>query len=103
MSETKDPAEVEIRIVGPADERRAIDSEAEGRIVDLMRHHVLPLTEAEAAHRTAQVEVRRTTDGTPAYVIAYMLRRDTYTADVVRINVDAQYGFVGIEWDYDGS
>lgn len=95
---TREYKDVEIAIFPSPERYRAYDAKEEPAIAALIRSHVLP--REKATYRSVKVRVHRRRDGTPAYLVAYMLRRDTYTADVVRVDVDKAYGVTGFEDDY---
>ncbi len=56
----------------------------------------LLLTSKEPYHKV-QVEVKHRSDGSPESLVATMLRAYTYTADVVKVNVDGDYNVKSIE------
>jgi hypothetical protein len=66
--------------------------------MDVIRKKVLPREKAE--YHSVNVKVKRQADGTPHYMVAYMLRKDTYTADVVRVEVNKNYQVQGYQDDY---
>jgi len=65
------------------------------RIQRLIRDRLL-LTSKEP-YRKVQVEVERGPDGSPKVLVASMLRANTYTADIVKVNVDAEYNVLSVE------
>jgi hypothetical protein len=89
---------VEIKVFASPEEYRAYDTQDEGQIVDVVRQQVLPREKAE--YHSVSVKVKRKDDGSPHYLVAYMLRKDTYTADVVRVDVDENYQVRRFEDDY---
>ncbi len=95
---TEEYKDVEITLFPSAEEFRGYDTQEEGSIADLIRSKVLPREKAK--YHSVKVEVRRKEDGAPDYLVAYMLRKDTYTADVVRVDVDATYDVIGFQDDY---
>ena len=50
------------------------------------------LLTSKEPYRKVQVEVKRRSDGSPKTLVASMLRAYTYTADIVKVNVDPDYG-----------
>ncbi len=96
MSEQRD---VDIRVFGSRAEYASRDQYDEQRIAEIIRSRVLP--RSEASYFRVDVKVVRGKDQTPKYLVAYMLRRDIYTAEVVRVDVDAdlQPGEVTFEYD----
>ena len=56
----------------------------------------LLLTSKEPYHKV-QVEVKQGSDGNPEALIASMLRAYTYTADIVKVNVDQDFNVKSIE------
>jgi hypothetical protein len=89
---------VKIKVFASPEEYRAYDTQDEGQIVDVVRQQVLPREKAE--YHSVSVKVKRKDDGSPHYLVAYMLRKDTYTADVVRVDVDENYQVRSFEDDY---
>jgi hypothetical protein len=55
----------------------------------------------EPYHRV-QVSVKHGTDGAPLALDAFMLRANTYTADIVRLGVDADYNVISVDTTYAG-
>ena len=53
-------------------------------------------------YREVNVKVKRTADGkSPESLIVYLLRKDTYTADVVKLNVDSKYSIKDVVENYE--
>ena len=92
---------VEIKVFASGKKQKFYDTQNEGLIVDVIRNHVLPSAKAE--YHSVKVKVKRKGDGSPEYLISYMLRKDTYTADVVKVDVDDNFQVQAIEEDYDAS
>ncbi len=61
----------------------------------------LLLPSKEPYHKV-HVVVKHRPDGKPEALIAYMLRAHTYTADIVKMNVDDMYGVLSVETSYGG-
>ena len=61
----------------------------------------LLLPSKEPYHKV-QVVVKHRRNGKPEALVAYMLRAHTYTADVVKLNVDDKYGVLSVEMSYAG-
>jgi hypothetical protein len=97
MDEKQAFNDIVIQIVSSEESECPLSDDDEAKVRSLMTTKVLPLTEATASHWKAQVEIHKTADGSPSYLEAALLRRDTYTADIVRVDIDAQFGFLGIE------
>ncbi len=94
--------EVEIRLFpSEAETAKSYDAQDEGRVIEAIRTQVLP--QAGADYHSVRVKVKRSAEYAPDYLVAYMLRKDTYTADVVKIQIDGNYDVLGIEEDYDDS
>jgi len=92
---------VEVRVFGSARGMRAYDRQDEDRVIDAVVQGVLP--KAKADYSSVSVKIRRGVDGAPDHLVAYMLRKDTYTADVVKVVVDKNYAVKEIEENYDDS
>jgi hypothetical protein len=61
----------------------------------------LLLPSKEPYHKV-HVVVKHRPDGKPEALVAYMLRAHTYTADIVKMNVDDTYGVLSVEMSYAG-
>jgi hypothetical protein len=94
MSEKHPNEDVEIVVLSDETKKRlpAMDSR---KIQRLVRDNLL-LTSKEP-YRKVQVEVTRRPDGTPKSLVASMLRAYTYTADIMKVNVDADYNAISVE------
>jgi hypothetical protein len=93
--------DVKINVFGSRKEFRTYDTQDENQIAYSIREKVLP--EMGVEYHSVRVKVKRKPDHTPDYLIAYMLRKDTYTADVVKIEIDANYQVLNAIRDYDDS
>jgi hypothetical protein len=71
-------------------------SAADRRKIQRLIKDKLLLTSKEPYHRV-HVEVKHQPDGNPESMIASMLRAHTYTADIVKLNVDSNYNVKSIE------
>lgn len=86
---SKHPNENVPIIVLPGETGRTY-SAAELRKIKKVIKEKLLVTSREPYHK-AQVEVEHGPDGRPKALVASLLRAHTYTADVVRVDVDAEY------------
>lgn len=93
-----DNTQVPIRIIGSQEGFYDQDMGEEAQITDLVRQRVLPTREGE--YLRVDVKVRRTPQGQPDHLVAYLLRKDIYLAEVVRVDVDRAYEVAGVEEDY---
>ena len=75
-----DPNSVPIKIFPSRTEFAARDLRDEPRITELVRSRILAPSEKE--YLRVNVKIRRHKDLTPRYLIAYLLRKDVYTAEV---------------------
>jgi hypothetical protein len=98
MNEKK---EAEIRIFASRKAYKTFDAQDEPKVAEVIRDQVLPQSEAE--YFRVDVKIKRKSDQTPAYLVAYMLRKDIYSAEVVRIDVDGTYNVSNITFNYDDS
>jgi len=89
---------VKIKVFASPEAYRVYDAQDEGRIVDVVRKEVLPREKAE--YHSVKVKVKRRKDGSPKYLVTYMLRKDTYTADIVKVDVDKNYQVQAFVDDY---
>jgi hypothetical protein len=71
-------------------------SAADRRKIQRLIKDKLLLTSKEPYHKV-QVEVKHRSDGSPKSLVASMLRAYTYTADIVKVNVDSDYNMKSIE------
>jgi hypothetical protein len=74
-------------VAGESGVRVAADDEA--AIRRLVRDRLLAAR--PESYRKVQVEVERSAAGVPCALLVSMLRAQTYTADVVRLEVDPQF------------
>lgn len=88
MSEDK-YKKVKVKIFASPKRFRVYDTQDENRIIDTVHKEILPREKAE--YQSVKVKVKRKADGKPKSLIAYMLRKDTYTSDVVKVEVDENY------------
>jgi len=98
MSDNND---VEIRVFASKQEYAAFDSQDEPKVAEIIRERVLPQTDAE--YYRVDVKIERKSDQSPAYLVAYMLRKDIYLAEVVRVDVDDRYNVTGMTFNYEDS
>lgn len=100
MSDEK-KQDVKIKVFASAKQQKTYDRRDEEQIADVIRKEVLP--KAKAKYHSVSVKVERTADGTPKSLVAYMLRKDSYTADVTKVDVDQDYKVQAVQEDYDDS
>lgn len=93
--------DIPIKVFGSPRAQKSYDLQDESRITNVIRREVL--AKAKVSYHSVSVKIRRTPDGSPKSLIVYMLRKDTYTADVKKVDVDKNYKFKGIEEEYDDS
>lgn len=55
------------------------------------------LLTSKVPYHKVQVEVKHRPDGSPESLVASLLRAHTYTADIVKVNVDSDYNVKSIE------
>jgi hypothetical protein len=96
MSKKND--KIDIKVFATRKEYADYDTRDEAKIVDVVRKEVLPREKAE--YHSVKVKVKRRKNGSPKHIVAYMLRKDTYTADVVRADVDENYQVQSFVDDY---
>jgi hypothetical protein len=98
MNANKD---IEIRVSASSKTYKSLDLGDQPRVVEAIRARVLPAAEAE--YYRVDVKIKRKADQTPKYLIAYLLRKDIYLAEVVRVDVQSDFQVTGITWGYDAS
>lgn len=92
-----DNKEVEIRIIGPSPEVKGYDLKEQSQIRDIIRNQVLPASKGE--YMRVDVKVKQGTRG-PDHLVAIMLRKDIYLAEVVRVDVDKDLNVLAIQFNY---
>lgn len=92
---------VEVKVFASRKKFRSYDLQDEQRIAGAIREHVLPSIGLE--YHSANVKVVRGGDQSPEYLVAYLLRKDTYTADVVKVEIDEDFTVQNILRDYEDS
>ncbi len=98
MTNKKD---VEIKVFASRKAYKSLDLQDEPRIAEIIRNRVLPQSDAE--YYRVDVKIKRNKDQTPRYLVAYMLRKDIYFAEVIKVDVDADFQESGITFNYDDS
>ncbi len=93
--------DVEIRIFGSRRDYEGMDARDESRVAEIIRTRVLPQSDAE--YHRVDVKIQRTRDGSPRYLVAYLLRKDIYLAEVVRLDVGSDYEVTQTTWNYEGA
>lgn len=94
MSDTNIP----IRIFPSPAAYAVRDAMDESRVKDIIRTRVLAPSTREYLH--ANVKIKRQADQTPSHLVVYLLRKDVYKADVVRVDVDPSYSATNVVQDY---
>lgn len=89
---------VRIKVFASGRKQKSYDDNDEKKITQVLREQVLP--SAKQSYHSVSVKVKRDKQNQPEYMIAYMMRQDTYTADVVRVNVDNKYNVREIVQNY---
>ena len=90
---------VVIKIIDTPRMYRAYDHQDETNVADVIRKDILPKIKVD--YLNVNVKVQRALDGSAESLIAYMLRKETYTADVKKIDVDKGYNVKAVQDDYD--
>ena len=91
--------DVEIKVVGSRNEYASLDVQDEPRVAEVIRTRVLSQSEAE--YFRVNVKVKRRRDQTPQYLVAYLLRKDIYLAEVVKVDVDSDFQVSNITYNYE--
>jgi hypothetical protein len=89
--------EVEVRIIGSPKEFASRDLNDQSLVAKAIREHVLPATKKE--YQRVDVKIMRE-DHTPGHLVAYLLRKDIYLVEVVRVDVDSQLNVKGVQFNY---
>ena len=101
MSKENNDKEVKIKIFASRKQQKTYDRQDEDRIVKVISQDVLP--KVKEKYHSVSVKVEREANGSPKALIAYMLRKNSYTADVTRVDIDQEYKVQAIQEDYDES
>ena len=94
MRETHPNEKVEI-VVLPNEAKKKLSATDRRKIERLIRNKLL--LRSKEVYCKVQVELTRRPDGTPESLLASMLRAYTYTADIMKVNVDADYKVISVE------
>lgn len=92
---------VKVKVFGSPKEFKSYDIEDEPKITELMYKEVLPKFDID--YYEVDVKVMRKKDQTPDHLVAYMLRKESYTADVIKIEIDGNIDLLDIIENYDDS
>ncbi len=95
-----DPNDVPIRLFPSRGKYANLDTQDETQVAEIIRKEVLPNTKAD--YYRVDVKIKRR-DQAPKYLIAYLLRKDIYLAEVVRVDLESDYSSANVTWDYDDS
>jgi hypothetical protein len=94
--------DVEIRVLPSANASfRSLDSSDEAQVTETIRKHVLPA--AEGVFYRVDVKVKRNSNQQPRSLVAYLLRKDIYLAEVVKVDLQGNFKVKGLTWGYDAS
>jgi YVTN family beta-propeller protein len=94
--------EVEIRVLeSPRKEYGERDLLDEPKVKYIIRNRILPQSKEE--YYRVDVKIKRKEDKTPQYLLVYMLRKDIYLTEVVKVDVDSNLNEKGIILNYDSS
>jgi hypothetical protein len=101
MSNPNNYQNIPIKVFASSKKQRMYDQQDENKVADIIRRDILP--KAKTNYHSISVKVKRNADDTPRYLVAYMSRKDTYTADVVKIDIDQTYQVQSYQDNYDDS
>ncbi len=74
---------------------RPYDAREEERVRRLIRDEVL--LKRHEPYYQARATIKFDQNGKPDRIIAYLLRSNTYTADVIEIQIDENYRIIGVK------
>lgn len=89
-----------IKVFGSKRGYKTYDYEDEKKVINLVRDEVV---EKPEAYHSVRVKIKRKVDGSPDSLVVYMLGNKTYTAEVVKVNIEGDYKLKDIEKGYDDS
>lgn len=92
---------VKVKVFGSPKKFKTYDVKDEQRVTTTIQEQVLPKIGVD--YHSVSVKVKRKADRSPKYLVAYLLRKDTYTADTVKIEINDNYQVQKIEQNYDDS
>lgn len=92
-----DSEPVPISVFDSAAEHAERDKADEDMVAEIVRTHVL--SQAASPYRRVDVSIERGPDALPTRLTAYLLRSDTYTAEVVHLDVDRSYAVERVVYD----
>lgn len=92
---------VEIRMFTPIKEYKSLDLEDKPRVEKIIRDYVLPQSKGE--YCLVNVRIKRDKDKKHQYLIAYMMRKDIYLVEVVKVDLDNNFKKQNIIFNYDDS
>ncbi|KAF5058886.1 hypothetical protein DSECCO2_342000 [anaerobic digester metagenome] len=93
------PKDVEIRLLPTREEYRNSDEKEEPRVADIIRTEVLPQKKEE--YYRVDVQIMRKADQTPEYLVAYLLRKDIYLAEVARVDLTQDLEVKKVDFSYE--
>lgn len=94
-----DNKEIQIRIIPTRKEFESYDLKEELKVEEILLGRVLPGLEGD--YYRADVKIKRKADQTPEYLIAYLLRKDIYLAEVARVDLTGDFKVKKVRYDYE--
>ncbi len=90
--------DVEIRLLPTREEFRSSDELEEPRVAEIIRTRVLQQKKEE--YYRVDVQIRRREDQKPEYLVAFLLRKDIYLAEVVRVDLSENFEVERVDFSY---
>ncbi|HUS76854.1 MAG TPA: hypothetical protein VMY43_12735 [Methanothrix sp.] len=96
-----DKKDIQIRIIPTRKEFESYDLKEEPIVEEIIRGQVLPGLEGD--YYRADVKIKRKADQTPEYLIAYLLRKDIYLAEIARVDLTDDFKVKKVSYNYEYS
>ncbi len=94
-------SDVKVKVFASTKKFKSYDIQDEPKITEVVYAEVLPKFNVD--YYEVDIKVIRKKDETLDYLLAYMLRKDSYTADVIKIEIDENLDVLDIIENYDDS
>jgi hypothetical protein len=93
--------DVKIKVLTRRKEYSSADAQDESKVIEVIQNSVLPKSKKD--YYAIDVKVKRKEDQSPEYLVAYLKRKDIYLTEIVRVDVENDYGVKDTTWNYDSS
>jgi hypothetical protein len=90
---------VKIKIFASSKKAKSYDDRDERKIIDTFKDQVLPSMTRD--YHSVSIKVKRKSDNSPDFLIGYLMRSDSYTADIIKVDLDDNYQVKSLKEDFD--